>query len=360
MKLVRIGWLLLAVFVASCTTPEKKKVEIEEVSLSSNESQLDFPKSLSEWNLFQEPVNALIPKEDIYPYDLNSPLFTDYASKLRFVQLPENSSAQYHSDEVMDFPKETILIKNFFYPTDMSDEGGSRKIIETRLLINEPSGWEALTYVWNDAQTDAFLEVAGRTVPVSWTDESGELRNVNYSVPNLVQCKNCHELSGEMSPIGPSARQLNKGYQYQSGFMNQLDFWTDHGILTQLPKVDNRPQLPVWNNPETGSIEERSRAWLEANCAHCHRPEGAAKNTGLYLTYAEEDPYKLGVNKPPVAAGRGSGGLQYGIVPGKPESSILLYRINSLDPGVMMPELGRKLRQEESVELIRDWIAGME
>ncbi|MFY0608648.1 MAG: hypothetical protein JXR10_18160 [Cyclobacteriaceae bacterium] len=321
---------------------------------------MDFPKLLSEWGLFLEPLNQLDPKVGIYPYDLNTPLFTDYASKLRFVRLPEGSSAKYHPSEVMDFPIETILIKNFFYPADMRVAGEERRIIETRLLIHQTSGWEALTYVWDDAQTDAALEVAGRTVPVSWTDESGELKKVNYSVPNLVQCKSCHELSAKMSPIGPSARQLNKGYQYASGFMNQLDFWAQQGILTHLPEENQRPQLPVWNDPKTGSIEQRSRAWLEANCAHCHRTEGPAKNTGLYLTYSEEDPYKLGVSKPPVAAGRGSGGLQYGIVPGEPQSSILLYRINSLDPGVMMPELGRKLRHEEGVELIREWIAGMD
>src|SRR5690606_5381795 len=96
------------------------------------------------------------------------------------------------------------------------------------------------------------------------------------------------------------------------------------------------------------------------NCAHCHRAEGPARNTGLYLTFAEGDPYKLGVRKPPVAAGRGSGGLKYGIVPGEPEESILMHRIESLDPGVMMPEVGRKMRHEEGIALVRDWIKAME
>jgi hypothetical protein len=68
----------------------------------------------------------------------------------------------------------------------------------------------------------------------------------------------------------------------------------------------------------------------------------------------------LGVNKPPVAAGRGSGGLLFSIVPGKPEASILYYRMESTDPGAMMPELGRKLMHKEGLELIRDWIIAME
>ncbi len=358
MKVEDLGLLLLAVFIASCA-PKQKKFQIEEVSLAGISDKLEYPELLSDWDFFEEPMNSLIPLKGIYPYDLNTPLFTDYASKLRFIKLPDNAEADYHPSDVMNFPKGTILIKNFLYLNDVREPADGRRLVETRLLINKSDGWVALTYVWNESQTDAHLEIAGRMVPVSWTDQSGLLKKVNYSVPNLAQCKNCHELSGKLSPIGPSARQLNRGYDYHTGFINQLDYWEKNGLLKGLPALANRPQLPVWNDPKTGTLAERSRAWLEINCAHCHREEGPAKNTGLYLTYAERDPYKLGINKPPVAAGRGSGGLKYAIVPGQPESSILLHRINSLDPGVMMPELGRKMRQDESVELIREWISSM-
>ena len=117
--------------------------------------------------------------------------------------------------------------------------------------------------------------------------------------------------------------------------------------------------MPEWDNVETGDLAGRARAWLDVNCGHCHRQEGPAKNTGMYLLAAEVDPYKLGIRKPPVAAGRGSGGLQFGIVPGDPEASILHYRINSLDPGVMMPELGRKLKHKEGIQLIEEWISSL-
>jgi hypothetical protein len=68
---------------------------------------------------------------------------------------------------------------------------------------------------------------------------------------------------------------------------------------------------------------------------------------------------KLGVGKTPVAAGRGSGNLRFSIVPGKPDESIILYRLKSTDPGVMMPELGRTQMQPEAVALIREWIGVM-
>jgi hypothetical protein len=67
----------------------------------------------------------------------------------------------------------------------------------------------------------------------------------------------------------------------------------------------------------------------------------------------------LGIYKTPVAAGRGSGGFTYDIEPGLPEKSILLYRIHSSDPGIMMPEIARRLVHKEGVELIRQWIKEM-
>ena len=98
---------------------------------------------------------------------------------------------------------------------------------------------------------------------------------------------------------------------------------------------------------------------MEINCAHCHNPEGPARTAGLDLSWSADDPVDLGVYKFPVAAGRGSGDRLYGIVPGRPEESILMYRMLSLDPGVMMPELGRRRVHSEGVDLLEEWISAM-
>ena len=92
---------------------------------------------------------------------------------------------------------------------------------------------------------------------------------------------------------------------------------------------------------------------------HCHNPNGPARSNGLDLTASQRDPAAIGVNKPPVAAGIGSGGRMYDIVPGRPDDSILAYRIASTHPGVMMPELGKRLVHEEGVALTGEWIAAM-
>ena len=123
-----------------------------------------------------------------------------------------------------------------------------------------------------------------------------------------------------------------------------------------------RPRLPGWpsgTTPRSGTLDARARAWLEINCAHCHNPDGPARNSGLDLLASQRNPTSFGIFKTPVAAGLGSGGLSYDIVPGQPDQSILAYRIASTHPGVMMPELGKRLVHEEGVALIRQWIAAM-
>lgn len=352
-----LPFFIFCLLLSGCNQPEKKKT-IEVVGLGHMD-KLDAPSRLKDWNLFEEPMAALNPKVGVIPYEINSPLFSDYALKQRFFKLPTGSTIQYNPSDVLDFPTGSILVKNFYYQSDLTKPESERRIIETRLLINEAKGWNALTYVWNEAQTEAHLEVAGSTIPVEWINESGVLAQVNYSVPNLVQCKSCHERGGQMSLIGPSARQLNKTISSKGSITNQLINWDKLAILTGLPSTDSIPKLAEWGNAKSGTLDQRARGWLEVNCAHCHRSDGPAKNSGLHLLASETDLYKLGINKPPVAAGRGSGGLKYGIVPGKPDESILVHRIESLDPGVMMPEVGRKMMHEEGVELIRQWIEEM-
>ncbi|WP_428667898.1 SO2930 family diheme c-type cytochrome [Runella sp.] len=315
-------------------------------------------ENLSEYGFFQGKMADHIPAEGVIPYALNTPLFSDYAEKLRFVKLPAGKTVAYNFDRVLDFPVGTTIIKTFYYPNDFRNPGAGRRILETRLLVHEETGWRALEYIWNDAQTDAYLEVAGETKEISWVHTDGKKRTIQYTMPNLNQCKGCHNRNEQLQPIGPSARQLNGDFQYGVK-ENQLVHWQKAGILTGMPAITEIPKAPVWNDAASGSLDARARAWLDINCAHCHRSEGPAKTSGLLLNYDETDLTKLGVMKAPVAAGRGSGGRQFGIVPGQPEKSILLYRLESTDPGEMMPELGRKTTHTEGVALVREWIKSL-
>ena len=306
---------------------------------------------LSDYGFFKGSLANLEPTARVFPYDLNTPLFTDYALKKRFIYLPEGTDILYRDEDVLEFPVGAVLIKNFYY-SDGQLETGKGRILETRLLIHEKNGWKALPYLWNPEQTEAFLEITGRQMPLKLASGA----EVAYAVPNMQQCKSCHDSGGKIVPIGPSARQLNK--VHQEGSDNQLAQLVSMGWLKEAPAPDQWPALVNWEDG-SASLEERARAYLEINCAHCHRKDGPAKNSGLDLTrHAAAN--TMGVFKAPVAAGKGSGGLKYDIVPGKPDESILVYRMESNDPAIMMPELGRSIVHKEGVELIKEWVRRME
>ncbi|MBQ0771721.1 MAG: hypothetical protein KBT59_07735, partial [Sphingomonadales bacterium] len=107
-------------------------------------------------------------------------------------------------------------------------------------------------------------------------------------------------------------------------------------------------------------LNDRARGYLDVNCAHCHNINGSASNSGLFLTYEETMPVRLGINKRPVAAGRGSGTHDFDIAPGDPEGSIMIYRLDSLEAGISMPEVGRSVVHDEGVALLSQWIAEMD
>ncbi|MEM8755532.1 MAG: SO2930 family diheme c-type cytochrome, partial [Pseudomonadota bacterium] len=287
------------------------------------------------------------PAAGVVPYDLATPLFTDHAEKLRFVYAP--GPAEWSEDEAFEFPVGTALVKTFAYP-----EGDGLRLIETRLLIRQEKGWVAWPYLWNEDQTDARLKLAGARLDLVATGPSGEAIPISYRVPNANQCKGCHERGGAITPIGPKARNLNHDFPYEDGLANQLDRWIDAGLLAEAPAP--RPPSADWL---AGSLDDRARAYLDVNCAHCHRRDGPASNSGLFLTHGEEDDVARGIGKRPVAAGRGSGGLDFDVAPGDPAASIMVHRMKSLEPGVMMPELGRSLPHDAGIALVEAWIEAL-
>ena len=307
---------------------------------------------LSSYGLFTD-VAAQVPAEGVVPYTINTPLFSDYTLKDRFVWLPEGTAMTWHDREAFELPVGAVLIKTFSYPLDQRDPAAGRRVLETRLLVREDGGWNGASYVHDG--DDAILKVAGAAIDAAWTHHDGAARTNRYAVPNKNQCKNCHAETGDfISPLGPKARHLNG-----AGGHDQLQALIDRGALAGAPAPDAWPRAPVADDPASGTLDERARAWLEINCASCHNPRGPARTSGLFLEYDQLEPTALGVCKPPVAAGRGSGGRAYGIVPGDPDASILTFRIESTELDIKMPELGRNLVDAEGVALIRAWIAAM-
>ncbi|MEO1252126.1 MAG: SO2930 family diheme c-type cytochrome [Pseudomonadota bacterium] len=332
------------------------------------------PDRLSAWGMFDVDAAALRLSDGVAPYDLATPLFSDYAQKLRTVWTPEGAPAIYNATQAFDFPVGTVVTKTFYYP--VAEDGAAMqapsrtvsngemaldniRLLETRILVRRADGWHALPYIWNAEQTDAVLKRTGDIIPTTLLRDDGRRKDFAYIVPNANQCAACHATNAttkEIQPIGLKARHLNKSSAFAPAF-NQLDHWIARGALVGDVETP-APRNAVWTDADA-PVAARARAYLDINCSHCHNPRGAADTSGLNLEPDAAGP-ALGLCKAPIAAGRGTGGRAFGIVPGAPERSITHYRMATTDPAAMMPELGRALAHEEGVALIGEWIAAMD
>ncbi|MGA1370683.1 MAG: hypothetical protein ACO3Z6_03710 [Pseudomonadales bacterium] len=321
----------------------------------------EWPGHLSGLQVLHISTDSLSPV-DGFAYDLGHPLFSDYAWKYRTVSLPDGVTAHAaRDDQTLDFPIGTVITKTFAYPLGAGGtvrtiaaptlaapnsvfDRTQVRLIETRVLRHEPEGWAAVSYRWDESGRDASLATAGALVPL--TTEAGEA--FPYLIPDRNQCAGCHETamgSRTLHPIGPKPGNL--AVIDFAGGDNQYAVWRTSGWV-------DGAEPSTW--PPRDSVgADTAHAYLDANCAHCHSDTGAADTTGLDLRITATDAAR-GVCKTPVAAGRGSGGFAHDIEPGHPEKSILVFRVNHRDPGIMMPELGRSLTHREGVELLSRWI----
>ncbi len=301
-------------------------------------TQEAMPRALSDYGFFAD-LSGQVPGPGVTPYRLNTPLYSDGAEKLRFVYLPEGAAAVADGEGLLGLPVGSALIKTFAF-----GEGAQRRLIETRVLLHRADGWVALPYLWNAEQTDARLAIVGARVDL--VTPRGE--TISYRVPNKNQCKECHGLDGTVVPIGPKARNLSQEW---------LSVMVKAGNLDAVP--DASDQLPLWEARDSVPTVSAARAYLDVNCAHCHRPGATASNSGLDLRWEQQDPHALGIGKRPVAAGRGAGGHLFDVVPGSPDSSILTYRMQSNEPGIAMPEIGKSTVDEDGIAIVRRWIEEM-
>lgn len=353
------------VCIAACTLRNDAPMTVQRFAPDN------YPTLLSQWQLLTHNNGMLERAVDTQIYRINTPLFADYTSKLRTISLPPGTQASYSEFDVLDFPVGTLISKTFYYDSadvplgeaasarpalfkaeqTKSRSSQSTRLLETRLLIRSEAGWRALPYVWNEDQTDAVLSLTGALKTIG--------DNI-YVVPSKDECASCHALGRDkvLHPIGPKARHLHSAENPSS-----LEALVARGWLSVPVDPDTLTTNAVWEpgvTPATYSTPElthRARSYLDANCGHCHNPEGSADTSHLYLDYANHSERALGRCKPPVAAGRGTGGNLFSIVPGDPLHSILSYRMRSTDPGKMMPETGRTRVHKEGVALIDEWIA---
>ena len=262
MQLLRNILAILAIVLILVNCGEEDPVILVEPEIEPiAENTVNFPadkgfEQLADYNLFVGDIAELNPNTaaGVIPYDLNTALFSDYAFKKRFIYVPEGSVIPFDTTGVLDLPIGSILIKHFYFDTP----DGAEKYVETRLFLHKSDGWQAETYEWNAEKTAAERTVVGGTRNLT-VSANGTTQTFNYLIPNQNQCKNCHGNAGKISPIGPVVANLNKDYPYVEGTLNQLDKWTQEGILQNyggtIPKFPKIADTSI-------ALDTRARACL--------------------------------------------------------------------------------------------------
>ncbi|SDJ88517.1 conserved hypothetical protein, HNE_0200 family [Ferrimonas sediminum] len=312
--------------------------------------------ALEDYGLFidsADPTGA--PTHPGQAYQLTTQLFSDYASKYRFLFLPQGQTIQYQPRSAFDLPVGSVLVKTFALPFDSSLTGPENQVlVETRLLIHRDAGWTTLPYQWQQGR--ARLISSGAAVNHTMTHNEQTL-TFSYQIPSRVECKLCHQLidddgGSRISPIGLKAHLLNVA----DGEGSQLLRWHQQGLLADLPQTDSIARAPALLD-EGADLTQRVKGYLDINCAHCHQKQGHASISGLRLGFYEDHTQSsYGICKQPPGWDGGPRGLDYDLLPGNGLDSILPYRMELTEPKDRMPMVGRSVVHTEAVALIRQWV----
>ena len=245
------------------------------------------------------------------------------------------------------------LIKNFYY--DNVQPSNSTRIIETRIMIRKATGWIFAEYVWNDEQTEAFLDLAGSNTSIEWM-ENGVIKSVSsYRIPSEQQCLTCHKVNEQAYPIGIKPQNMNFDYAYSTGTKNQLKKWIDTGYLQNT--LPTSIASTVDYNDISKSLELRVRSYLDINCAHCHQNNSHCDYRPMRFAFSETTNLSnMGVCVDTQDMADFPPALAKIVNPGNSNRSMLHYRLNTEEESYRMPLLGRSTIHQEGIALIEEWI----
>ena len=271
------------------------------------------------------------------------PLWTDGASKRRWISLPPGTAIDGSDPDAWVFPPGTRFWKEFSF-------AGRR--VETRLLERLTDGqWRYAAYEWSADGRDARLAPGqGRRAAFPLGDGKA------HAIPSVSDCRVCHEAS-PTAVLGFSLLQLSPDRDPGAPHAEappapgvDLAYLADAGLLVGLPDSVRRAPPRI----EAASAAERAAlGYLHGNCGHCHNPEGKLRNVGLFLRHApdraEEPGIASTVGQPVKDAAPGqSPDARLRIDPGHPERSALAERLGSRYAALQMPPLGTELADREA------------
>jgi uncharacterized repeat protein (TIGR03806 family) len=285
--------------------------------------------TLTETGCFADvPAHAFT--DEVVPYEVNVPLWSDGADKTRGVVLPEGAQLAPDDDPyaAWQLPGGSVAIKTF------TRQGAP---LETRFLVKySEEHWIGATYQWNDDATEAFL-----------LDDRQISDQPAWIFPGRGDCLSCHtHAAGQV--LGLTSAQLNRAGQLRS--------FSDLDLLAGELDARDLPAMPALDD-DSAPLADRARGYLDVNCANCHRPAGPTQ-LGLDLRYATPLAETNACDADP---SRGDLGLADAriLAPGSAEQSILVRRMETVDPEILMPPRARRTSDDAAVAVITDWIDGL-
>lgn len=308
----------------------------------------DFPRKLSETGLFSD-LTAQEPAAGVYEFTIHEPMWQDGATATRYIALPDqtevNTEIVYRNNGgrtiTTTWPENSVLAKTIQI---------GELPVETQMLHFDGSEWHGYSYRWNQEGTEADLVAAeGDEFEVPTKGWKGGSR---YRIPGRAECMRCHNSWNQFTPAF-EPMQLAGFLRYPQTSPQQVA--TELG-LTNFDFFLRNEHGQLTGSKRGGSLEKRSRSWLHANCAHCHRRHGGG-SAPLEVNFEQAISESMTLWQPPT---RGDFGLTDArtIVPGQPWQSVLNYRISSIGNG-HMPPLGPREVDESAAKLLWEWVAKM-
>ncbi len=356
----------------SCNNDDSKQdyVDIPTSPVKVDLTQVPYPK-LSDYHFFEGDMKNQVPALNVIPYAPASSLFTDYAYKKRFVWMPIGVKATFNGDSnVLELPVGAALIKTFYY--EKVQPSNTTRILETRIMIRKATGWIFANYVWNEAQTEANLDLSGSFVNISWKDESDIVKTTDYRIPSEVQCIICHKstenIGGTLQtihiPIGIKPQNLNFNYTYGTSSQNQLTKWIDQGYLESGFSLPSENNTTIDYNDTSESLEKRARSYVDINCAHCHQNGKHCDYRPMRFAFSETGNVNgltnMGVCVDTQDMQDFAPALSKIVTPGNINRSMLYHRLNTTNEAYRMPLHGRTVIHEEGLTLMGQWINSLQ
>lgn len=281
----------------------------------------------------------------IFAYKPRFELWSDTATKRRWIQLPAGTQIDTSDMDFWQFPVGTKLWKEFTRDTTR---------VETRLVMrigpgNTKDDWFYGAYVWNAAQDTTTLETFGVI------DANG----TQHDVPSRLMCRSCHENLVPSRVLGFGAIQLD----WDNPNAGELD-------LAELVAMNLLTAPPTGGGaggyfPLPGTTyEPPALGYLHANCGHCHNatsqvisytPMQLRLSVNSLGSLAATPTYMTAVNQ----TGDALGGRTKIVDPMMPDNSIMMYRFESTNPAEHMPALGSEIMDPTGRTTLRDWITNI-